>query len=190
MDPDAHLASLRADRARLAALADADLSVTVPSCPDWDVEQLLVHLGRVHRWAIDSSKLAPDTEFPRFGPRPGDDQPVVEWLVDGLEELIDHFATTDLDEPCWSFIGPTTRRFWLRRQAHETGVHRWDAEGSFGPADPIAGELAVDGIDEWLEIESTRWYKGGPEVSGTVHLHATDGDGEWHIELDITSTQT
>jgi uncharacterized protein (TIGR03083 family) len=183
MLPDAHLDSLRADRERLAALVDADLDATVPPCPDWDVRELLVHLGRIHRWAIDSSQLPPDADFPRLGPRPGADEPLIAWLLDGLDELIEHLSTTDLDAPCWSFVGPTTRRFWLRRQAHETAIHRWDAQAAGGTSDPVDGEMAVDGIDEWLEIESERWYKGGP-VAGTIHLHATDGAGEWHLEFD------
>ena len=184
MEPDALLASLRADRSRLAQLADADLTATVPSCPDWDVRQLLIHLGRIHRWAIDSAQLPPGADFPRLGPRPSDDTPLVEWLTDGLDELLDFLATTDLDAPCWSFTGPTTRRFWLRRQTHETSIHRWDAQAAGGEPEPVDGEIAVDGVDEWLEIESGRWYKGRPGVTGTVHLHATDGDGEWHLDFD------
>jgi uncharacterized protein (TIGR03083 family) len=184
MDPDAYLTSLRADRTRLAALADADLSAMVPACPDWDVSELLTHLGRVHRWAMDSAELSPAADFPRFGPRPDPDESIIDWLVGGLDELIAYLASTDLDAPCWSFTGPTTRRFWIRRQCHETAIHRWDAQDAVGQPDPVEGSLAVDGLDEWLEIESRRWFKGDPAVSGTIHLHATDGEGEWHIEVD------
>lgn len=189
MDRDAYLDSLRADRTRLAALAGrGGLDDTVPTCPDWTLRDLLVHLGRIHRWAMDSSKLAPDADFPRLGPRPSADEDVVAWVVDGLDELIDDLGSTDLDAACWTFAGPGTRRFWLRRQAMETAVHRFDAETTLGPADPVDPEIAADGVDEWLDLEARRWYKGRPEIAGTIHLHATDdgadGAGEWFIQVD------
>src|SRR5829696_637366 len=43
-----YLAHLRDDSARFrAALATAEASLRVPSCPDWDVDDLLWHLGEV-----------------------------------------------------------------------------------------------------------------------------------------------
>ncbi len=33
-----------------AAVAGADLTTPVPSCPGWNVGQLLRHLGGAHRW--------------------------------------------------------------------------------------------------------------------------------------------
>ncbi len=36
----------------LALLVDsADLTRTVPTCPDWTLRQLATHVGRAHRWA-------------------------------------------------------------------------------------------------------------------------------------------
>jgi hypothetical protein len=63
--------------------------------------------------------------------------------------------------------------------AQETAVHRWDAEP--GPMDPA---LSVDGVNEHLElfaplIPGDR-FDG---VRGTLHLHATDIDGEWLVRL-------
>jgi uncharacterized protein (TIGR03083 family) len=43
--------------------------------------------------------------------------------------------------------------FWARRMAHETAVHRVDAELATGVADPtVDPDLAVDGIDEILDL--------------------------------------
>ncbi|HKY16739.1 MAG TPA: maleylpyruvate isomerase family mycothiol-dependent enzyme [Microthrixaceae bacterium] len=199
MDRDAYLDSLRADRARFAALGgpmeaeDERLDLTVPTCPDWTLAELLTHLGRIHRWAMDSSKLAPDASFPRLGPRPDAHADLLGWLTDGIDELIEDLGSTDLDAACWTFAGPGTRRFWLRRQAMETAVHRYDAEITLGTPDPVAADIAADGVDEWLDLEAGRWYKGRPEISGTIHLHATDpieegtgadGSGEWFIQVD------
>ena len=56
----------------------------------------------------------------------------------------------DPERPVYSF-SPAHRRagFWPRRMAHETTVHRVDAEQAAGrPVAPVPAALAVDGIDE------------------------------------------
>jgi uncharacterized protein (TIGR03083 family) len=184
MGPDRYVASLSDDRGRLAALDEADLDRSVPSCPDWDLRQLLVHVGRVNRWARLAMDLAPDAEYPRFGPRPDEGESVLTWVQDGLADLIAYLGSTDLDEPCWTFVGPGTRRFWSRRQAMEVAVHRWDAEHAVGIAAAVDADVAADGVEEWLDVQSARWFQGGDPIHGSVHLHATDGEGEWFAEVD------
>jgi uncharacterized protein (TIGR03083 family) len=184
MDPDRYLTSLHDDRERLAVIDEHDLDRIVPSCPEWDLRQLLIHVGRVNRWAKVAMELAPDAEYPRFGPRPDEDESVVTWVQDGLADLITYLESTDLDAACWTFVGPGTRRFWARRQAMEVAVHRWDAENAVGTPSPIDADIAADGVEEWLDVQSARWFKGGDPISGSVHLHATDGEGEWFVEVD------
>ena len=81
------------------------------------------------------------------------------------------------------FAGPTTAAFWFRRQAHETAVHRWDAQRAATPSsvDPIDATLAADGVDEWLEVFVPRFLArtGVPDdlVGATLHLHCTDEGG-------------
>ena len=41
-------------------------------------------------------------------------------------------------------------RFWARRQAMETSVHRVDAESALGRCVALSPEVALDGIDEFL----------------------------------------
>jgi hypothetical protein len=49
--------------------------------------------------------------------------------------------------------GSETVAFWIRRIAHETAVHRVDAELALGqPITPIPAERAVDGIEEMLQV--------------------------------------
>lgn len=187
-----HLASLRADRDRLAAtLAGADLDAPVPPCPGWTLRDLIDHTGRVHRWAAAHLPVGPDEPRPPFGPGPGDRDPV-EWLAEGLDALIDAFATTDLAGSCPSFAGPATRGWWLRRQAMETAVHRWDAQAAAGATpDPVDPAVAERGVDEWCDLERRRWFSARPDLTLSVHLHATDdeavggsaGDGEWFLEV-------
>ena len=58
-------------------------------------------------------------------------------------------------------------------------MHRWDGAGG-----AIDADLAVDGVDELLELFAPRLP---PErlagADGTIHLHATDVDGEWLVRL-------
>jgi hypothetical protein len=74
--------------------------------------------------------------------------------------------------------------------AHETAVHRWDAELAVGDTTPIDPELAADGVDEWLTVHlDTDVTYRGPEVprpAGPLHLHCTDVPGEWWAALDGT----
>ena len=73
--------------------------------------------------------------------------------------------------------------FVRRRIAHETAVHAWDAGDAAGSRQPLDADLAVDGIDEFFEI-FTPLTPGAPiEPVTTVHLHATDRDGEWLISV-------
>jgi hypothetical protein len=72
-------------------------------------------------------------------------------------------------------------------------VHRWDAQAAAGmKPDPVAGDLAVDGVDEMLVqflpgALSRRPVEG---LTGTLHLHATDAEGEWWLDLDAEGLDT
>lgn len=73
-------------------------------------------------------------------------------------------------------MAPAT--FWARRQAHETMVHRVDAELAAGCAAVLDPGLAADAIDEWL------WLLRGPRrpaldgsalpADAALHLQAAD----------------
>jgi uncharacterized protein (TIGR03083 family) len=91
--------------------------------------------------------------------------------------------------PAWSWGTDGTAGFWARRMAHETAVHRWDAESATGNQTPIPAALAVDGIDERLEnlVPSMEFNEAGAAVmtgaGESIHLHATDVDGEWLLRF-------
>ena len=96
-------------------------------------------------------------------------------------------AIDDLDRPVFAFA-PAHRRagFWPRRMAQETTVHRVDAEQAVGrPVGPIEPAFAVDGIDELLSIfVAALGAARSPGDGRTVHLHATDVEGEWLIRFE------
>jgi uncharacterized protein (TIGR03083 family) len=84
----------------------------------------------------------------------------------------------------WNFSGTAlTAAFWTRRQALETAVHRWDGEAAVGPPAAIEPALAVEGIDEIFAVFAPLRRAGAEplELGGSVHLHATDAEGEWTI---------
>lgn len=165
------------------AAAVGDLDAEVPACPGWDVRQLLNHTGRVHRWATAVIRGRATAPVP-FPGRP----PVVDaqWFEEGVTELAAAIEGTGPEQAVWNFIpnAPGTVRSWLRRQAVETAVHRWDMEGAFGEGQPIEVELALAGTDEMLDV-----LLAGRQVDlgGSVHFHATDSPhGEWMVRIDET----
>ncbi|CAM2772979.1 maleylpyruvate isomerase family mycothiol-dependent enzyme [Skermania piniformis] len=188
--PDAWLAAIRTEGAALAATPTDSLDAAVPSCPGWTVHDLIAHVGAVHRWA--TTKIL-RTDGPR-GIRADQAPPgtaVSDWYQESLDGLVAAFAHTTPDTPAPTFVAERDVAFWLRRQAHELAVHRWDADSAVRPGDerPIAAVLAADGIDEWLGLFVPRFLAepgAVPDnlVGRTLHLHATDyPDGEWLLTV-------
>jgi len=181
MDADDYLDAIARESNVLAdAAARAGLDASVPSCPGWTVADLVDHVGNVQRWAARIVRTLADTRIDRdeMSEHPGPDA-LLDWFRDGAADLVDALRGADRSAAVWTFRGPSTVAFWFRRQAHEVAVHRWDAAGaaSTAPA-PIDRDLAVDGVNEWLDLSA-----GGrtPRMTGdgeTVHLHCTDVDGD------------
>jgi uncharacterized protein (TIGR03083 family) len=182
--PDQYRAAIRDEADALVTAAErAGLDAPVPSCPEWDAAALLKHIGRVHRWAATCAQSDPSAPPPRPSePAPPPEQ-LGAWVREGADRLV---AATDRppSDPAWTFVPDGTVGFWQRRQAHETAMHRVDAELAAGSPRPVRGDLAADGIDEWLDLLPYR--PGTPPPTGTgetLHLHCTDRDGEWLIRL-------
>ncbi|MFC9329820.1 maleylpyruvate isomerase family mycothiol-dependent enzyme [Kitasatospora sp. NPDC057015] len=188
MDIDAHLDVLDREGGLLAdAAAATDPAAPVPTCPDWLLRDLVVHTGRVHRWAgayVTRGHTAPlddDATAALWGPEPSDAD-LVDWFRAGHADLLAALRNAPADLDCWTFLpAPSPLAFWARRQAHETAVHRHDAEAAAGLAGPrLATEPALDGIDELLRgmlaRPRTRLRSERPR---TVAVRATDGPGTW-----------
>jgi uncharacterized protein (TIGR03083 family) len=110
----------------------------------------------------------------------------VELLADQLDALVAALGDTAADTPIWTWVfdAPDAAIFWARRMAHESAIHRFDAQNAHGIRQPIDAELATDGIDELIDIVVPRVYArdhvAGP--TGTIALRATDGES-WLLEL-------
>jgi len=180
MDHALRVEAVRREAAALAAAAEnAGLDAPVPSCPGWDVAELLAHIGGVHRWA--RSVLAGERAFPAVDVPPGPERPT--WVTAGASDLADALEAADPNTPAWSWTDDRTVGFWARRQAAETAVHRVDAELATGEPRPVERELAVDAIDEFLAMLTARREAPALPTVGSVHLHCTDGEGEWLVRL-------
>jgi uncharacterized protein (TIGR03083 family) len=82
---------------------------------------------------------------------------------------------------------------WARRQAHETAIHRVDAQLAAGlPVSPWASAFAADGIDELLSLFVPRRstaLRADPPL--TLAVHCADVDASWLLRLDehgVTTT--
>ncbi len=173
--------------ATLAGLIDGvNLTRVVPTCPDWTLRQLATHVGRAHRWAgeIVATRSAEPIPFRAVpdGRLPDDPGRHVGWLRDGAERLIAAVRDAGTD-PVWVFGGLRPASSWARRMAHETAVHRADAEITGGRAPVIDAKIAADGIDEWLGFADR--LDGALADGELLHIHATDeglGEaGEWLV---------
>ncbi|GIH06334.1 hypothetical protein Rhe02_44010 [Rhizocola hellebori] len=149
-----HIDTLRAEGMLLADSAEATgLDAQVPSCPEWTVRDLVRHLGEVHRWAASHVIDARETmSVGNFATYPEDDAQLLDWFREGHAELLQALEVADPEGAFYGFLpgGAKGTRFWARRQAHETTIHRVDAQNVTGLVSPSTTEFAVDGIDEML----------------------------------------
>ena len=197
LNADRYAVEIEASTAGLAEiLAGHDQSLPIPTCPEWTLRQLVTHVGRAHRWAAEitrtrSAKPIPFREVPD-GKLPDDRAEQCAWLRAGAARIVDAVREAG-SALVWSFTGPTPAVFWLRRMAHETLVHRADAQlaACAEPEPVIDAEIAADAIDEWLTLltggvlgsagERTKLLPAG----AGLHIHAADdglgGRGEWMV---------
>ncbi len=156
---DDHVAALvRSGAALREAAAEAGLDAKVPTCPAWDVTKLVAHQGMVHRWAAANlrGEKDHDTSASQAEARVAPD--LLAWYSQGLAGLVDTVSATADDVKAMVFLkdAPPPRRFWARRQAHETTIHSVDAISAVHRRWPTALDvdigpaLAADGIDELL----------------------------------------
>lgn len=172
--------------------ARSGLDAAVPTCPGWTVQDLLVHQGSVHRWAtaaLHGERLDVDTAQ-REGAGATD---LLEWLGDGVDDLLRTLDRTPEDHPAWFFLAdaPPARLAWARRQCHETTIHAVDAMTTSLGHPPTARQvwfgarLATDGIDElltgFLPRESTRFRPGPRERVLSVVPH--EGERAWSVRF-------
>jgi uncharacterized protein (TIGR03083 family) len=187
MEPSRYLEYIRAEGAALGVAARTAPTAPVTTCPEWDMTGLVSHTGAIHHWVSKIVETRSADYVEGDGPPDGFDA-LMAWYEGGVASLVAALSDAGPAAAVWNWLdrGPAPARFWFRRMAIETAVHRWDGENAAAPrqADPIASDLAIDGIDEYLEFVAVRLTHQPIEgFEGTLHLHAIDTDGEWSLEL-------
>jgi len=175
VDIETHVKAIQEHGVALADAAErAGLDAAVLTCPDWSVRDLVGHQGQVHRWAasyVASGSTEPSNELEDV---PGDDA-LLDWYSEGHAGLVDAINRAPADLACWAFLpAPSPLAFWARRQAHETAIHRVDAEGAAaGEITPFATDFAQDGIGEIVRGFGARKRKE-PDRAAVLGLDALD----------------
>ncbi|MDH3753778.1 MAG: maleylpyruvate isomerase N-terminal domain-containing protein, partial [Acidimicrobiia bacterium] len=109
---------------------------------------------------------------------------LIDWLDDAFGAVTAALAGAGPDERVWTWTAENTTGFYRRRMAQETSMHLWDLRTAAHRSEPLEPELAADGIDELFDVLLPEVVtRGVPQPTGSLHLHRTDGDGEWSVEL-------
>lgn len=161
------------------------LAEPVPSCPGWTVEDLVLHLGQAYARIAAHATSGTTSRVPRdVEPGPGGEA-ALGWFDERYAEVADAMGQLDPQAPAWNWgPQPKTAIFWHRRLAHETAIHRWDAQMAVGHAEPVDPALATDGVTEVLDTWLPGGVRKGPtDRSGVVQLVATEPPTEWYVRL-------
>ncbi|QKV96635.1 maleylpyruvate isomerase family mycothiol-dependent enzyme [Streptomyces sp. NA02950] len=178
----------------------ADLTAPVPSCPGWNAGQLLRHLGGGQRWAetvvrTRATGPVPDDHFRELSAYTHEDPAVLgPWLREGAAGLADALREAGPAAGLWTPVPDGTAHFYARRFAYETALHRADAALALGAEFTLDQEVALDALDEWMELGSLPmhldvhpWMRELLGPGRTLHLHATDtapeAAAEWVVDL-------
>jgi uncharacterized protein (TIGR03083 family) len=186
-----HIEALREHGGLLADAADqAGLDAEVPPCAPWRVKDLLRHTGYIHRWAAThitdrpASVLDGPTEQEILaGGAP--DAELIAWFRAGHAALVQTLSGADPGLQTATFMdAPSPLAFWARRQAHETAIHRADAETALGGLPDFPAAFAADGIDELIMgFGRRRKYRPAAGQDGVLQVHATDTADCWYADI-------
>lgn len=197
MDHDRYCTEIAAQAELLrATITDADMTAPVASCPGWNVGQLVRHLGGGQRWAEEvvrtrAAEPVADRQFRDLDAYVNEDPAVLgPWLTEGAERLAETLREAGPDARLWTPVDGGTTSFYARRFVHETAIHRSDSTLALGAEYVLDPEVAIDGLDEWMELGSLPmhfdvhpWMRELLGPDRTLHFHATDAPGEWLVDL-------
>jgi hypothetical protein len=150
------LEGIERDGPRLAQLGERDPVRPVPSCPGWLVRDLSNHLDETCRETLRTIGAKGEGV--------------------GLAPALEALSRSGVD--------PDDDR--LRGMAEESALHLWDGQNAFEEAEPVEAGLACLGVDGYFELAAPGilQYRKIPAGQGeTLHLHRSDGPGEWLVVL-------
>lgn len=183
MEPSDYVLALEREAVSFGSLLGPDdLERAVPSCPGWTLRDLAQHLGGVHRWAAHAVRHG-SAEQPAVSLPPAE---VRGWFEQGAADLVRTLQSCPPEQPCWTFGEPRTVRFWMRRQALETALHRADAAAALGHPVAITDRLAVDGLAEVVTMFAPRQLRLGRCEAGPERIELRCASGSTFV-LDLSS---
>jgi uncharacterized protein (TIGR03083 family) len=189
------------------AAGQSGLDTDVPTCPGWDIRELLRHLGMIHLWAAghvtevhegfwhahaDLTEFWPDLAV--FWPEA---EKLIDWYLETNANLVNALESAPLDVESWISSSweprPSPVGTWARPQAHEAAIHRFDAQIAAGIASEFDPAFASDGIDEILAGMAPRRMEFRIASARTMVVRATDTDDRWCLTIGpegISTTRT
>ncbi len=201
VEVDGWIETLRGEGARMTAAARAmSADAPVPTCPGWAARDLLRHMGGIHRWAasfVAEARAEPGSQTLEeiAGGWPGDEE-LADWFEAGYLRLVTVLEAAPPDVQCWTFMAaPSPLAFWSRRQAHETAIHRVDAELAAGRTVSHLSRwtpaFAADGIDELLRgFWPRRSTTARAETPVTLGVCCTDEADAWVVTMGPDGVHT
>ncbi|MYT71550.1 MULTISPECIES: maleylpyruvate isomerase family mycothiol-dependent enzyme [unclassified Streptomyces] len=200
-----HVGSFRREVAGFERAVEVWVGRDVPLVPGgsgWSVVELVVHLGTVHRQVahiVGARSLEPPVglgdagvlRLPESVGRGWMARGLLDWFRDGADQLEKVFAARDPGEPVWSWaagdLGGRNVGFWMRLQAIEAAVHRWDAECAAGTPAPVETWLAADAVSHVFEVLAPArqaWGQTPPGRGERLRITQTDGFRSWIVQVD------
>jgi uncharacterized protein (TIGR03083 family) len=172
------------------ALDGAASDARVPTCPDWNADDLLWHLGEVQWFWGTIVREGVDGQAARAmaRPRPDNRLGLMNFYLTASADLGKALSAASPQSRAWTWSDDQSVGFIVRRQAHEALIHRVDAELTAGQRRSVMNPaLSADGVDEALRI----MYGGdlppwGTFVAGegrTARIRATDTGDSWFVTL-------
>jgi uncharacterized protein (TIGR03083 family) len=171
------------------------LEAEIDTCPGWNMRDLVRHLSEIHLWAAArvakrTSKLWPDDisehaeSWPELAVFWPDDSDLIDWYLETNANLVRALESASPDDDLPTFLpAPSPLAMWARRQAHETAVHRFDAENAAAIPSRFAPAFAADGIDELLAAFAPRKQEFPIATAKIMHVHASDTDDHWFMTM-------
>ncbi|GAA0424331.1 maleylpyruvate isomerase family mycothiol-dependent enzyme [Streptomyces luteireticuli] len=172
----------------LSHLARATTADPVPTCPGWNLGNLLRHLAGTHSWATEivTSRAPGPVPDDRVDDVSGPDDEDLSVLAARCAAAAGRLAAAlreaGPDAAVWTAAPDGTAAFWARRMAHETAVHRADAAFATGTRYELDAWAGTDALDEWVGFSTS---PEAPSLRGprrTLHISAGEG-AEWFVDL-------
>jgi hypothetical protein len=180
---EVHVDAIEQEAERIGELAERGIKVAIRNSPGWDFEAMLFHLADTFEHAV--AQLATPDQPPEAASTVLRTDSALACFEESRLALVSALRDHDPADPCWNALGEDLAvGFLARRLAHESAIHRIDAEVARGTATTIDSELATDGVDERLFVVLAHHSEEGemPELGGSICLICSDRDAAWSID--------